>query len=143
MRAKIIAFVAVIAAAAAVVVVATADYGQRAPLVHERLPEVAEDQQEADPEPGPALRSRGPEERLHEQAQGRGEVSERHRYREVDRRAADEVRRRCRHALVRPLAVVEYTRSSPTGRYSVLGQGQLCTSCHIQARSNDWVFTKR
>ena len=38
---------------------------------------------------------------------------------------------------------VEYTRSSPTGRYSVLAQGQLCVSCHVQAKANDWVFTKR
>lgn len=38
---------------------------------------------------------------------------------------------------------VEYVRSSPTGRYSVLAQGQLCVSCHVQVRSNDWVFTKR
>ncbi len=38
---------------------------------------------------------------------------------------------------------VEYTRSSPTGRYSVLAQGQLCVACHVQVRSNDWVFTKR
>jgi hypothetical protein len=28
-------------------------------------------------------------------------------------------------------------------RYGVLAQGSLCTSCHMQARANDWVFTKR
>ena len=28
-------------------------------------------------------------------------------------------------------------------RYGVLAQGQLCVSCHMQARANDWVFTKR
>jgi len=38
---------------------------------------------------------------------------------------------------------VEYTRSSATGRYSVLARGQLCVSCHVQVKSNDWVFTKR
>ncbi len=38
---------------------------------------------------------------------------------------------------------VEYTRSSSTERYSVLAQGQLCTSCHVMAKSNDYVFTKR
>jgi hypothetical protein len=25
----------------------------------------------------------------------------------------------------------------------VLAQGQLCVDCHLQARSNDYVFTKR
>lgn len=35
---------------------------------------------------------------------------------------------------------VEYTRSG--GTYSVLAQGSLCSSCHTQARANDWVFTK-
>ena len=29
------------------------------------------------------------------------------------------------------------------GRYGVLAKGALCTSCHMQARANDWVFTKR
>jgi Cytochrome P460 len=29
------------------------------------------------------------------------------------------------------------------GRYGVLAKGSLCTSCHMQARANDWVFTKR
>ena len=29
------------------------------------------------------------------------------------------------------------------GRYGVLAQGSICTSCHMQARANDWVFTKR
>ena len=36
---------------------------------------------------------------------------------------------------------VEYTRSG--GRYGVLARGSLCSSCHMQARANDWVFTKR
>jgi Cytochrome P460 len=36
---------------------------------------------------------------------------------------------------------IEYTLSG--ARYSVLAKGQLCTSCHIMAKSNDYVFTKR
>ena len=28
-------------------------------------------------------------------------------------------------------------------RYSVIGQGAFCQSCHAQARANDYVFTKR
>ena len=36
---------------------------------------------------------------------------------------------------------VEYTLRG--GRYGVLARGSLCTQCHMQARSNDWVFTKR
>jgi hypothetical protein len=38
---------------------------------------------------------------------------------------------------------VEYERSSATARYTVLARGELCTSCHLEARSNDYVFTKR
>jgi hypothetical protein len=38
---------------------------------------------------------------------------------------------------------IEFERSSPTTRYRVLAQGQLCQSCHMQARANDYVFTKR
>jgi hypothetical protein len=38
---------------------------------------------------------------------------------------------------------IEYERSSPTARYTVLAQGQLCQSCHQQARATDFVFTKR
>jgi hypothetical protein len=36
---------------------------------------------------------------------------------------------------------VEYELSG--GRYGVLAQGALCANCHMQARANDWVFTKR
>jgi hypothetical protein len=36
---------------------------------------------------------------------------------------------------------VEYRLSG--SRYTVLAQGQLCQSCHAQARANDYVFTKR
>jgi len=35
---------------------------------------------------------------------------------------------------------VEYTLEGD--RYDVLARGSLCTSCHMQARANDWVFTK-
>ena len=36
---------------------------------------------------------------------------------------------------------VEYELSG--ARYGVLARGSLCSSCHMQARANDWVFTKR
>jgi len=36
---------------------------------------------------------------------------------------------------------VEYSLSG--SRYSVLAQGQFCISCHVRAKSNDYVFTKR
>jgi Cytochrome P460 len=35
---------------------------------------------------------------------------------------------------------VEYQLSG--SRYGVLAQGQLCQNCHMQARANDYVFTK-
>jgi len=38
---------------------------------------------------------------------------------------------------------VEYERSSPSARYSVLARGQLCTSCHVMAKRTDYVFTQR
>jgi Cytochrome P460 len=36
---------------------------------------------------------------------------------------------------------VEYELSG--SRYTVLAQGQLCASCHVMAKKNDWVFTGR
>lgn len=36
---------------------------------------------------------------------------------------------------------VEYQLSG--ARYTVLAKGQLCASCHVQAKANDYVFTKR
>lgn len=36
---------------------------------------------------------------------------------------------------------IEYQLSG--ARYTVLGQGQLCQSCHARAKANDYVFTKR
>lgn len=38
--------------------------------------------------------------------------------------------------------MVEYTRSSPTGTFSKLAEGQLCLSCHVLAKSNDYVYTR-
>ena len=38
---------------------------------------------------------------------------------------------------------VEYERSTPRARYTVLARGELCSSCHAQARSTDYVFTRR
>ncbi len=38
---------------------------------------------------------------------------------------------------------IEYERSSASARYSLLAQGSLCQSCHVMAKSNDFVFTKR
>lgn len=38
---------------------------------------------------------------------------------------------------------VEYERPSAGARYTVLARGQLCMSCHVMARANDYVFTKR
>jgi hypothetical protein len=38
---------------------------------------------------------------------------------------------------------VEYERSSPSARYTVLGRGQLCSSCHVMAKRTDYVFTQR
>jgi hypothetical protein len=39
--------------------------------------------------------------------------------------------------------MIEYARSSPRKRFGVLAQGQICYSCHVQARGNDYVFTRR
>jgi len=38
---------------------------------------------------------------------------------------------------------VEYSRSTKAERYTVLARGQLCQSCHQQAKASDYVFTKR
>ena len=38
---------------------------------------------------------------------------------------------------------IEYERSSARARYSLLARGSLCQSCHVMAKSNDFVFTKR
>ena len=38
---------------------------------------------------------------------------------------------------------IEYERSSATARYTLLAQGSLCQGCHVMAKSNDYVFTKR
>jgi len=36
---------------------------------------------------------------------------------------------------------VEYARTGTS--YAVIGQGTFCQSCHLRARANDFVFTKR
>jgi hypothetical protein len=36
---------------------------------------------------------------------------------------------------------VEYERSGST--YGVLAKGALCSSCHMQAKKTDWIFTTR
>jgi hypothetical protein len=36
---------------------------------------------------------------------------------------------------------VEYELSG--SRYTILAQGQLCVDCHVMAKSNDYVFTRR
>ena len=38
---------------------------------------------------------------------------------------------------------IEYERSSAATRYSLLAQGSLCQGCHVMAKSNDFVFTRR
>lgn len=39
--------------------------------------------------------------------------------------------------------MIEYSRSSARSRFAVLAQGQICYACHVQARKNDYVFTRR
>jgi Cytochrome P460 len=36
---------------------------------------------------------------------------------------------------------VEYELSN--SRYTAFASGQVCTGCHVQAKANDWVFTRR
>lgn len=38
--------------------------------------------------------------------------------------------------------MIEYGRSSPRGRFSAFASGSLCTSCHVQAKRRDYVFTR-
>jgi len=38
--------------------------------------------------------------------------------------------------------MIEWTRSSPSSRFTILAQGSICYGCHIGARP-DYVFTKR
>jgi hypothetical protein len=37
----------------------------------------------------------------------------------------------------------EWTRSSPSARFTEIASGAVCYSCHVGARKNDFVFTKR
>jgi hypothetical protein len=38
--------------------------------------------------------------------------------------------------------MVEYLRSTPRARFSPVASGAVCTSCHMQARARDYVFTR-
>jgi Cytochrome P460 len=37
----------------------------------------------------------------------------------------------------------EWTRSSPSGRFTEIASGSICYSCHVGAKRNDYVFTRR
>ena len=39
--------------------------------------------------------------------------------------------------------MIEWTRPGATGRFSELARGQICYGCHVGARTNDYVFTRR
>jgi Cytochrome P460 len=39
--------------------------------------------------------------------------------------------------------MIEWTRSSARARFSELARGQVCYSCHVGAKRNDYVFTRR
>lgn len=39
--------------------------------------------------------------------------------------------------------MIEYTRPSARARFTELARGSVCYSCHVGARSNDYVFTRR
>jgi hypothetical protein len=39
--------------------------------------------------------------------------------------------------------MIEWTRSSEKGRFRELARGQVCYSCHVGAKTTDYVFTKR
>ena len=86
------------------------------------------------------------QERVCEQAEDRPEVPERDRRREAasrNRETGPRCRARWRSCARSPGAwrYVEY--GAHGSRYSVIGQGTFCQSCHAQARANDYVFTRR
>ena len=37
----------------------------------------------------------------------------------------------------------EWTRGSPTARFTEVASGAICYSCHVGAKANDYVFTRR
>ena len=39
--------------------------------------------------------------------------------------------------------MIEWSRPTATSRFTELARGSVCTSCHMQARATDYVFTKR
>ena len=38
---------------------------------------------------------------------------------------------------------IEWSRPAAGTRFTVLAQGRLCLSCHVQAKARDYVFTRR
>ncbi len=39
--------------------------------------------------------------------------------------------------------MIEWTRPTATARFTEIARGQVCYSCHVGARSTDYVFTRR
>lgn len=39
--------------------------------------------------------------------------------------------------------MIEWSRPGPRARFAELASGQVCYSCHVQARRTDYVFTQR
>jgi hypothetical protein len=39
--------------------------------------------------------------------------------------------------------MIEWSRGSRSGRFGLLAQGQICYACHVGAKRNDYVFTRR
>ena len=39
--------------------------------------------------------------------------------------------------------MIEWERSSTRERFDLLARGAICTSCHVQVRKDDYVFTRR
>jgi hypothetical protein len=39
--------------------------------------------------------------------------------------------------------MIEWTRTSPSARFREAARGQICYGCHVGAKKNDYVFTRR
>ena len=39
--------------------------------------------------------------------------------------------------------MIEWTRDSATERFTELARGDVCTACHVGAKANDYVFTRK
>lgn len=89
--------------------------------------------------------SRRTQERLREREEGWLEVPERDVIAKSIAQPGDKPALPSQVAVVRKVngrwKFVEYSHSG--SRYTVLAQGQFCLSCHVTAKSNDFVFTKR